>query len=81
MLASYAPVVFAEKASHEEFRIHQLCVGTLSFVRQIAASLNNYGVVDKRSGWTVSNSTAFAEVLSRVDAKFDLTYQKRAFFH
>merc|ERR1719151_485945 len=29
----------------------------------------------------ISNSTAIAEVFSRIDHKFDLMYAKRAFFH
>ena len=29
----------------------------------------------------ISNSTAIAEVMSRIDHKFDLMYAKRAFVH
>lgn len=35
----------------------------------------------KRSVCSIANSTAIAEVFSRIDAKFDLMFQKRAFVH
>ena len=35
----------------------------------------------ERSVCMVSNSTAIAEVLARLDHKFDLMYSKRAFVH
>jgi tubulin alpha len=35
----------------------------------------------KRSVTMISNTTAIADVLSRMDQKFDLMYQKRAFVH
>ena len=34
-----------------------------------------------RAGVVISNSTAIAEVFSRIDHKFDLMYAKRAFVH
>jgi len=140
MLTSYAPIVSADKANHEELSVSEITNSVFepnaSFAKcdpragkYIAVSLNYRGediypkdvndackhvktkksvnFVDwspagmkvginnqsptvvpgddlaavKRSVCSIANSTAIADVFSRIDAKFDLMYQKRAFVH
>lgn len=140
MLASYAPIVSAEKAYHEQMSVAEITSSVFepsaSFAkcdprsgRYIAVSLNYRGddiypkdvnaavasikakksiqFVDwsptgvkiginsqppqnppgddlakvRRSVTSIANSTAIAEVFSRIDQKFDLMYAKRAFVH
>ncbi|KAK6925773.1 Tubulin/FtsZ, 2-layer sandwich domain [Dillenia turbinata] len=95
MLSSYAPVISAEKAYHEQLSEPQLDLP----IRHSNSSMCPTGfkcginyqppaVVPggdlakvQRAVCMISNNTAVAEVFSRIDHKFDLMYSKRAFVH
>eukprot|EP00889_Picochlorum_renovo_P008815 jgi/Picre1/35845/NNA_003305.t1 len=121
MLSSYAPVISAEKAYHEQLSVAEItnsafepnammakCCAkgcdaavatiktkrTIQFVDWCPTGFKcgiNYQpptVVPgadlakvQRAVCMISNSTAIAEVFSRLDHKFDLMYAKRAFVH
>merc|ERR1712058_209196 len=124
MLTSYAPVISAEKAYHEQLSVAEI---TNSVFEPACCMVNRGDVVPKdvnaavatiktkrtiqfvdwsptgfkcginyqpptvvpggdlakvmRAVRMISNSTAIAEVMSRIDHKFDLMYAKRAFVH
>merc|ERR1711972_1047414 len=105
VMSSYAPVISAEKAYHEQLSVAEItnqafepasmmtkC--TIQFVDWSPTGFKcgiNYqpptvvpgGDLAKvmRAVCMISNSTAIAEVFSRIDHKFDLMYSKRAFVH
>ncbi|CAK0902303.1 unnamed protein product [Prorocentrum cordatum] len=126
MLSSYAPVISAEKAYHEQLSVAEITMSvfepsamfvkcdprhgkymdvnasvatiktkrTIQFVDWCPTGFKvgiNYqpptvvpgGDLAKvmRACCMISNSTAIAEVFSRIDHKFDLMYSKRAFVH
>merc|ERR1740139_552334 len=75
MLSSYAPVISAEKADHE-----QLSVAGITNQPPTVVPGGDLAKV-MRAVCMFSNSTGIAEVFSRIDHKFDLMYAKRAFVH
>merc|ERR1712152_19964 len=108
MLSSFAPVISAEKAYHEQLSVAEItsaCFEPASMMakcdprhgKYMATCLMYRGdVVPKdvnavvpggdlakvqRACAMISNSTAIAEVFSRIDHKFDVMYAKRAFVH
>ncbi|GLD99832.1 hypothetical protein PINS_up008560 [Pythium insidiosum] len=129
MLSSYAPVISAEKAYHEQLTVAEItnsafepssmmakcdprhgkymatclmyrgdvvpkdvnaAVATIKTKRTIHAGINYQPptVVPggdlarvQRAVCMISNTSAIAEVFSRIDHKFDLMYAKRAFVH
>merc|ERR1711948_36715 len=115
MLSSYAPIISAEKAYHEQLSVAEITMmyrgdvvpkdvnaavatiktkRTIQFVDWCPTGFKcgiNYqpptvvpgGDLAKvmRAVCMISNSTAIAEVFSRIDHKFDLMYSKRAFVH
>merc|ERR1711877_46445 len=78
MLSSYAPIISAEKAYHEQLSVAEITISVFE-----PASVVPGGDLAKvmRACCMISNSTAIAEVFSRIDHKFDLMYSKRAFVH
>merc|ERR1711865_890529 len=104
-MTSYAPVISAEKAYHEQLSVAELTNSvfepasmmtkrTIQFVDWSPGGFKvgiNYqpptvvpgGDLAKvmRAVCMISNSPAIAEVLARLDHKFDLMYSKRAFVH
>ncbi|PHT25891.1 Tubulin alpha chain [Capsicum baccatum] len=64
------PVISAEKAYHEQLSVAE---------RSPTVPLSHLPMM--RAVCMISNSTSVAEVFSRIDHKFDLTYTKRAFVH
>merc|ERR1711957_175197 len=127
MLSSYAPVISAEKAYHEQLSVAEITNSGFEPASMMAKCDPRHGkymacclmyrgdVVPKdanaavatiktkrtiqfvdwrptvvpggdlakvmRAVCKISNSTAIAEVFSRIDHKFDLMYAKRAFVH
>merc|ERR1712007_408964 len=95
MLASYAPVISAEKAYHEQLSVATIKTKrTIQFVDWCPTGFKvgiNYqpptvvpgGDLAKvqRAVCMLSNTTAIAEAWARLDHKFDLMYAKRAFVH
>merc|ERR1711899_501919 len=91
MLSSYAPVISAEKAYHEQLSVAEITNSSFEPASMMAKCGINYqpptvvpgGDLAKvmRAVCMISNSTAIAEVFSRIDHKFDLMYSKRAFVH
>ncbi|GFY89500.1 tubulin alpha-2 chain [Actinidia rufa] len=95
MLSSYAPVISAEKAYHEQLSVATIKTKhTIQFVYWCPIGFKcgiNYqpptvvpgGDLAKvqRAVCLISNSTSVAEVFSHINHKFDLMYAKRAFVH
>merc|ERR1711906_30946 len=100
VLTSYAPIISAEKAYHEQLSVAEITNATFEPAsmmvkcdprhgKYMAACLMYRAAVVpggdlakvQRAVCMVSNSTAVAEVFSRLDHKFDLMYAKRAFVH
>merc|ERR1711975_4902 len=103
MLSSYAPVISAEKAYHEQLSVAEITNSVFEPASMMVKCDPRHGkymacclmyrgdVVPKdvhgdlakvrRAVCMISNSTAIAEVFSRLDHKFDLMYAKRAFVH
>merc|ERR1711890_132872 len=73
MLTSYAPIISAEKAYHEQLSVAEITNSVFEPGGDLAKVM--------RAVCMISNSTAIAEVMSRIDHKFDLMYAKRAFVH
>merc|ERR1712193_312462 len=93
-LSSYAPVISAEKAYHEQLSVAEITMSVFEPAsmmvkcdprhgKYMACCLMFRGDLAKvmRAVCMISNSTAIAEVFSRIDHKFDLMYSKRAFVH
>ena len=96
VVSSYAPIISAEKAYHEQLSVAEitnsafepasmLCKVDPRHGKYMAVCLMYRGdVVPKDVNAAVammSNTTALAELYSRIDHKFDLMYAKRAFVH
>merc|ERR1711968_3054 len=101
MLTSYAPIISAEKAYHEQLSVAEITNSVFEPAsmmvkcdprhgKYMACGMNYQpptvvpgGDLAKvmRACCMISNSTAIAEVFSRLDHKFDLMYAKRAFVH
>ncbi|KAJ0848002.1 putative tubulin [Helianthus annuus] len=92
MLSSYAPVISAEKAYHEQLSVPEITNAVLSLrvpnwfqVWDQLSATDSRARCDlakvQRAVCMISNNTAVAEVFSRIDHKFDLMYAKRAFVH
>merc|ERR1711881_91763 len=91
MLSSYAPIISAEKAYHEQLSVAEITMSVFEPASMFVKCGINYqpptvvpgGDLAKvmRACCMISNSTAIAEVFSRIDHKFDLMYSKRAFVH
>merc|ERR1711957_663852 len=94
-LSTYAPVISAEKAYHEQLSVAEITNSAFEPASSMVKCDPRHGkymaccmmyrgdVVPKvqRAVCMISNSTAVAEVFSRLDHKFDLMYAKRAFVH
>eukprot|EP00606_Chrysophyceae_sp_TOSAG23-5_P000022 GSChrysophyteH2.ASY1.ANO1.446.1 assembled CDS len=122
MLTSYAPIISAEKAYHEQLSVSEITNSYMACcmmfrgdvvpkdVNSAVATIKTKRTVQfvdwcptgfkcginyqpptvvpggdlarvQRAVCMVSNTTAIAEALSRIDHKFDLMYAKRAFVH
>merc|ERR1712040_26513 len=95
VVSSYAPVISAEKAYHEQLSVAEItnsafepasmnCKVDPRHGKYMAVCLMyRGGDVAKvmRAVAMMSNTTAIAELFSRIDHKFDLMYAKRAFVH
>ncbi|KAL7227454.1 hypothetical protein ACSBR1_022330 [Camellia fascicularis] len=92
MLSSYAPVISAEKAYHEQLSVAEITNTAFEPLYMMANCCHdqdqahspvpggNLAMV-QRAVCMISNSTSVAEEFSRIDHKFDLMYAKRAFVH
>ncbi|KFV60013.1 Tubulin alpha-1C chain, partial [Tyto alba] len=96
-LATYAPVISAEKAYHEQLTVAEITNACFEPANQMvkcdprhgkymACCLLFRGAVATNATWQrafgrLSNPTAIAEAWARLDHKFDLMYAKRAFVH
>ncbi|CAJ0561349.1 unnamed protein product, partial [Mesorhabditis spiculigera] len=88
-LASYSPLISAEKAYHEASSVNDITSACFETGNQMVGI--NYqpptvvpgGDMAKahRAVCMLSNTTAIAEAWCRLDQKFDLMYAKRAFVH
>ncbi|CAE7259409.1 TUBA [Symbiodinium microadriaticum] len=86
MLTSYAPVISAEKAYHEQLSVAEITMSVFEPASMMVKCDPRHGkymacCMMYRAALRISNSTAIAEVFSRIDHKFDLMYSKRAFVH
>ncbi|CBI35748.3 unnamed protein product, partial [Vitis vinifera] len=84
MLSSYAPVISAEKAYHEQLSVAEITNSAFepsSMMAKCDPRHGKYMACLQRAVCMISNSTSVAEVFSRIDHKFDLMYAKRAFVH
>jgi len=82
MLSSYAPIISAEKAYHEQLSVAEITMSVFEPASMFVKCDPRHGkYMVMRACCMISNSTAIAEVFSRIDHKFDLMYSKRAFVH
>ncbi|CDQ72000.1 unnamed protein product [Oncorhynchus mykiss] len=89
-LATYAPVISAEKAYHEQLTVSEITNACFEPANQMTKRSIQFpptvvpgGDLAKvqRAVCMLSNTTAVAEAWARLDHKFDLMYAKRAFVH
>ncbi|KAK5864011.1 hypothetical protein PBY51_000989 [Eleginops maclovinus] len=95
-LATYAPVISAEKAYHEQLTVSEITNACFEPANQLVKCDPRHVGINyqpptvvpggdlakvQRAVCMLSNTTAIAEAWARLDHKFDLMYAKRAFVH
>ncbi|KAK7254787.1 tubulin-like protein [Aureococcus anophagefferens] len=78
MLTSYAPVISAEKAYHEQLSVAEIQLRLRA--RGMMTKCDPATAIMPRSAWSPTRRPS-PSALSRIDHKFDLMYAKRAFVH